>query len=67
MIYIANIKKSKIQDTGKFVRKEFSTESHIVDAIDEMQVEEKIQAYYNNITSDDITYIIEYQSIYPLL
>ena len=67
MIYIANIKKSKIQDTGKFVRKEFITESHIVDAINETQVEEKIRAYYDNITTDGITYIIEYQSIYPLL
>ena len=67
MIYIANIKKSKILDTGKFVRKEFSTEAHVIDASDEIEVKEKIQAYYNNVTTNSITYIIEYQSIYPLL
>ena len=67
MIYIANIKKSKIQETDRFTRKEFITESHIVDALNETEVNEKIQAYYNNLTTTSTTYIIEYQSIYPLL
>jgi hypothetical protein len=67
MIYIANIKKSKIQETDRFTRKEFITEAHVVDAINETEVKEKIQAYYNSLTVVGTTYDIDYQSIYPLL